>query len=88
MTPPEEKAMTPQQPDPYPVLDTDFDPKSHDPDYERITKLPKEQGYYCNGWQVVLIWCRTHQCQEWHWIDYAKVPDRWRPWPPKLRLVK
>jgi hypothetical protein len=52
---------------------------NHDLDYDHIDKMPNKQGCYDNGW--VLIWCRTHKREEWHWVDYNKIPERLRPDP-------
>jgi hypothetical protein len=52
---------------------------NHDLDYDQIDKIPSDQGYYDNGWQMALIWCCTRKREEWHWIDYNKIPERLRP---------
>jgi hypothetical protein len=41
----------------------------HDLDFNCIVEIPHEQGYYDNGWQTVLIWCRTHRRWEWQQVD-------------------
>jgi hypothetical protein len=50
----------------------------HDLDVDRIDWISHEQGNYDNGWQLVSIWCRTHGCFEWSWIDYECVPESLR----------
>jgi hypothetical protein len=54
------------------------DDEGHDLDYDHIDKMPSRQGSYDNGWQMALIWCCTHKREEWHWIEYERVPERLR----------
>jgi hypothetical protein len=35
----------------------------------------------------VLIWCCTHGREEWHWVDYDKIPERLRRRRPVLAVV-
>ena len=48
----------------------------HDLDYDCPDKIPDEQGYYDNGWQLASIWCRTHKRYEWHWIELKLLTGR------------
>jgi hypothetical protein len=60
----------------------------HDLDFDRIDAIPIEQGSYDNGRQLVEIWCRTHECFEWQWVTFERIPEHKRPRPrPDLRLV-
>jgi hypothetical protein len=51
-----------------PCLDT-----NHDLDLDRVTDVPDGFGCYDNGWQLVHIWCRTHERWEWQFVDYDRL---------------
>jgi hypothetical protein len=53
--------------------------KRHDLDLTRVEEMPREQGAYDNGWQLALVWCRTHMRFEWLWVQLELFP-------PEIRL--
>jgi hypothetical protein len=52
--------------------------KRHDVDLTRVDEMPSEQGNYDNGWQLALVWCRTHMRFEWLWIQLELFPPEVR----------
>jgi hypothetical protein len=52
--------------------------KRHDLDLTRVEEMPREQGAYDNGWQLALVWCRTHMRFEWLWVELGLFPPEVR----------
>lgn len=46
--------------------------KKHDLDYSDVDELDEIDEYR----QLALVWCRTHEEYEWHWVEIDRLKGR------------